>query len=549
MLKHQMKFALMSPLRTTALFLLSLSLSSPASSQPLWEPVSYGLDDSRLHLVAVDPQVPRTLYAASLRAVYRSDDGGRHWSQRFRTSGHAEVMFLAVDPFDGPHALVATTRGLYATADDGRHWLRAFRGGTSEEARCHVVFFHPFRRGEVWLGTAGGGFVSRDGGRSWQSAGPELSRRSIRYLAIDPTPPHRLYVLTDHEVFAGGTDEATWQSLFSLAATPQPLEEAAEQADEAVVDETASADQLTALAVDPALKDGVSPSSPTTLYLSSLNGAYTSADGGVTWLPLTQLGLGTASIRHLILHHHSPTVLYAATPNGVARLLPEEQRWEALYAGLPTKAARFLAATDSRLFAATDQGLYMLDLTMEQLAQGNWPGAKALLGDFVHEPSIGAVQENAIHYAEVQPEKIAAWRKQARMSALIPKFTVTGDTNLTDFRHWDSGANPDALQKGERDIDWSTNVTWELGDFIYSDDQTNIDVRSKLMVELRDSILDDVTRSYFERRRLQVELITDPPTEPKAQLAKELRIQELTAILDGLTGGWFSSEIERNGRR
>jgi len=69
------------------------------------------------------------------------------------------------------------------------------------------------------------------------------------------------------------------------------------------------------------------------------------------------------------------------------------------------------------------------------------------------------------------------------------------------------------------------------------------------MVELRDSILDDVTRSYFERRRLQVELITDPPTEPKAQLAKELRIQELTAILDGLTGGWFSSEIERNGRR
>ena len=91
-------------------------------------------------------------------------------------------------------------------------------------------------------------------------------------------------------------------------------------------------------------------------------------------------------------------------------------------------------------------------------------------------------------------------------------------------------------------------MTWDLGQFIYSDDQTNIDVRSKLMVELRDQILDDVTRSYFERRRLQVELMTDPPSEPKGQLAKELRIQELTAILDGLTGGWFSHELERTSR-
>lgn len=540
-MKHQMKFAHVIPRSSLALLVLSLGLPCPVSSQPMWDPVSYGLDDSRLRLVAVDPQVPGTLYAGSMRAVYRSDDGGRHWSQRFRTSGNAEVTFLSVDPFDGPHALVATTRGLYATADDGRHWIRTFRGGTAEEARCQVILFHPARRSEVWLGTSSGLFVSRDGGRTWQPAGPELSRRSIRYLAVDPTSPHRLYVLTDHEVFAGGADKATWQLLFSLAATPQPLEEAAEQTGEAAPDDAASANQLTALAVD--------PGSPATLYLSSLDGLYTSADGGATWQPLTQLGLGTAAIRHLLLHHHSPTALYAATPNGVARLLPEERRWEALYAGLPTQATWFLAATGSRLFAATDQGLYMLDLTMEQLAQGNWPGAQALLGNFVHEPTITQAQEAAIRYAEVRPEKIAAWRKQARLSALIPKFTVTGDTNLTDFRHWDSGANPDALLKGERDVDWSTNVTWELGDLVYSDDQTNIDVRSKLMVELRDSILDDVTRSYFERRRLQVELITDPPTEPKAQLAKELRIQELTAILDGLTGGWFSRELEKNGRR
>jgi hypothetical protein len=65
-------------------------------------------------------------------------------------------------------------------------------------------------------------------------------------------------------------------------------------------------------------------------------------------------------------------------------------------------------------------------------------------------------------------------------------------------------------------------------------------------VQLRDDIMDDVTRTFFERRRVQVELLTHPPSDPKVELDKELRLQELTARLDGLTGGWFSRQLERN---
>ena len=83
-------------------------------------------------------------------------------------------------------------------------------------------------------------------------------------------------------------------------------------------------------------------------------------------------------------------------------------------------------------------------------------------------------------------------------------------------------------------------MSWEIGDLIWSADQTSIDVRSKLMVELRDDIVNEVTRTYFERRRLQVLLLTDPPADQQKLLEKELRVQELTAMLDGLTGGYFS---------
>ncbi|MGB2705644.1 MAG: hypothetical protein WBC74_02140 [Candidatus Omnitrophota bacterium] len=78
-----------------------------------------------------------------------------------------------------------------------------------------------------------------------------------------------------------------------------------------------------------------------------------------------------------------------------------------------------------------------------------------------------------------------------------------------------------------------------------SNSQTTIDIRSKLMVQLRDDIVDEVNRSYFERRRVQIELLTDPPSALPEILKKRLRIQELTATLDGLTGSRFSKALER----
>ena len=67
------------------------------------------------------------------------------------------------------------------------------------------------------------------------------------------------------------------------------------------------------------------------------------------------------------------------------------------------------------------------------------------------------------------------------------------------------------------------------------------------MVELRDDIVDEVTRIYFERRRLQVSLLTQPPSDPQVAIDKELRQRELAAMLDGLTGGYFSAQLNRGG--
>jgi hypothetical protein len=63
------------------------------------------------------------------------------------------------------------------------------------------------------------------------------------------------------------------------------------------------------------------------------------------------------------------------------------------------------------------------------------------------------------------------------------------------------------------------------------------------MVQLRDDILDDVTRLYYERRRLQVDMMLSPPKTDKEKYDKLLRLEELAAGIDALTGGYFSSAI------
>ena len=167
-----------------------------------------------------------------------------------------------------------------------------------------------------------------------------------------------------------------------------------------------------------------------------------------------------------------------------------------------------------------------------------------VLKNFKGEPVIGDVQKAAIEYAEVHPDKIKHWRNAAKKQALLPNISMGLDRYLTDYWHWDSGTMPDTLQKGKDAVAWDVTMTWNMGELIWNSDQTSIDTRSKLMVELRDDIINEVTRTYFERRRLQIEILTSPPRDLKVSLEKELRLQELTADIDALTGGYFSGRLQ-----
>ncbi len=64
------------------------------------------------------------------------------------------------------------------------------------------------------------------------------------------------------------------------------------------------------------------------------------------------------------------------------------------------------------------------------------------------------------------------------------------------------------------------------------------------MVELRNDLVSEATRVYYERRRLQMEIILSPAATESDHLEKLLRMDELTSLLDGMTDGFFTSRLE-----
>lgn len=180
-----------------------------------------------------------------------------------------------------------------------------------------------------------------------------------------------------------------------------------------------------------------------------------------------------------------------------------------------------------------------------------------VFAQFEDEPTISEVQRAAIQYANIDPSRIDTWYRASLSQALVPqvKVTVGHDTDEDDSLSSSSTISvsggtvtigPDDITRGEStDYDWSYRLSldWDLNELVFNKDQLSISGESEDMVELRNDIVDEVSKLYFDRRRLQIEMVLNPSADLKMQIRNELRLQELTAALDALTGGYFARAL------
>jgi hypothetical protein len=180
-------------------------------------------------------------------------------------------------------------------------------------------------------------------------------------------------------------------------------------------------------------------------------------------------------------------------------------------------------------------------------AQGSMEQRYAsLMKRFGDEPGIRTVQEDAIRYASAEPERAASWFTRSAWANIAPRrVRAQLDRDYKDNRSATSKDRAEISARTDLDDDslWQFTAEWDLSRLVYNPDMVKAASQAMDLAELREDVLNAVTKIFFERRSLRVELELSPPADFSDFATKRLRVDELTADLDALTGGAFTQRM------
>jgi photosystem II stability/assembly factor-like uncharacterized protein len=266
-----------------------------------WRPS--GLDGQTVRMLAQSPSQPDTLVAATIEAVYRSRDAGKHWTRispgnhedlrnfdsvafdprdsdvvyagtyhlAWRTmnagaSWHpihrgmiddSDVMSVKIDRRNPEHIFATACSGMYRSENRGDLW-RKIQGIPATARRTHFIEQDLSRHDVLYAGTTQGLWKSIDDGVTWKRMSP--ANWSIIGLTTDPKHPDRLVLGVERRGIEISTDDgATFRSS----------------------NEGFHHQQVFASATDPERPDRV-----LVVLTNSTTPAMATSDGGRTWVPL-----------------------------------------------------------------------------------------------------------------------------------------------------------------------------------------------------------------------------------------------------------------------
>ncbi len=191
--------------------------------------------------------------------------------------------------------------------------------------------------------------------------------------------------------------------------------------------------------------------------------------------------------------------------------------------------------------------IVLLALSLTAVAgEREFKSADEVLATFKGEPAVLDVQQMALDYSKTDPRYVDAWLAASKDAAWLPQLDVTykyddGQDDDYDYPTGDAHLKATGVDQGNA---ITAKATWHLDELVMSSERIRVINEAQDIVKLRDKVLEEVTRLYFERRRLQVEMLMNPG-DIKVQIKNELRLAELTAQIDAYSGGRFSRSLKK----
>lgn len=155
------------------------------------------------------------------------------------------------------------------------------------------------------------------------------------------------------------------------------------------------------------------------------------------------------------------------------------------------------------------------------------------------EPAVREAVAAAVRHAGLAGRPEAGMKRRARLAAALPTLSLKAGRDTA----W-SETDGTALVVGdvEQDVVLEARATWRLDRLMFDDTELRVASLSQQRAKARAAVAAQTTALYYKRRAAQVEALWHPPDTIEEAVRREIALEELTAQLDALTGGWWDQQ-------
>jgi photosystem II stability/assembly factor-like uncharacterized protein len=455
-----------------------------------------------------------------------------------------KVNWLEICPTNTDISFAGTNYGVFRTTDRGLTWDRVYIGSDIWENQIRCVHCHPEDENKVFISTAAGVRYSVDGGLEWTRPPSNVGIWPGFYVTTHPLDYDVVLVGTDLGAYKTSIGSDTQEPLF-LQDTPSPL-----------------------VRIVTMIKGTTDPN---IYYATTLDGASYSHDGGETWHRLGEFLIGRYKAWSVQVDPRNPLHAYIMTDwhvfetkDGGRSIVELWPTWSELFAATidPLDPERFWLLGMSQLWAYEKPR--PAPARPSALAQR----ARAALA---RDPGYPAVVERVMEQAGIDDATTRQYMRRIRYSAFLPAVNLVGwmyhgagnlailgpglpkmyspiggnpacgpavGANDYNFCHFSSNPYNFLAHSPYDQTNYGAFVvlSWPVGRVLWDERMTG---RIWLdMFRMRDRLITNIALYWNDRRRLLDYLAAGTAT-PAEEQAYQLRLAEMTAVMDALSGGFL----------
>jgi hypothetical protein len=468
------------------------------------------------------------------------------------TAGARAIVFVPGSP---DVVYVATPRGLYRSVDRGISYVRVEVPGGVRNNDIRDVALDPASPSRIYLATAGGMLASRDGGSTFElpiGAGknvPALCVAVEQLVSTDGNSGVAVLVGTETGLLRSTDGGASFLPVL-LRGLPPFF-------------------PVPAVAITQRSETFYAGTSRG-LFVGERNAALLERYAGVPEVAVQALSPDPIRPRSVVVGTRTRGVWFSNDAgNTVEEGAEQVPAAEVIAIARPSSA---VGTKSDQIVVATDRGLFRsvpgTGVTISASA------LKKLREQWAKEPGLDETARTALEYGRLVNNDLYGMRSRAALSHLLPAltagFTQTVGRTLRreDFvlriDDLPPGFDPDNDETdlfgnigafivqpsdGVQSIFFATLV-WDLDQVIFNPDEAAVGRAVPAWYAAERRVIERVREAWSARRRLMAEMtLGDAPRGEDAALkhARNLiRLEELTAELDGITGGAFSNPSSNN---